>query len=106
MYFEAVAKLMGPNSKFIIADFFFYAWIPRFESQLERWFKIEKKEDITENVLESLRVDSTTENLLSTTFPFPLSSIMKHLWALEGTPLNTLIKKGWLKYNIYTLSIK
>ena len=91
---------MNSNSKFIIADFFLYAWIPRFENQLEKWFKIEKKQDITENVLESLRVDTTTEQLLTTTFPFPLSTVMKHCWGLEGTPLNTLIKRGWFKYHI------
>jgi hypothetical protein len=106
MYFAAVAALMNEYSKFVIADFILYAWQPRFEKQLEKWFKIVKKDDVTKNVLESLRLDSSTDKLLKATFPQPLSLMMRHLWGLDGTPMNNLIQKGWFTYQIYTLILK
>ena len=85
-FVSEVARILKDGGVFMITDFITTADVPRFEEALKEQLMIVEKKDITENVLLSLKFDSSRRvKLIENRTPRILRGILRRFSGCEGS---------------------
>jgi len=103
-FFEGVCRLMKKDGYFFFTDFRGDYEVEAMEKAIETYFDIIKKEDITLNVLHSLKLDSERrEAIIEKTAPRFLRKLFKNFSGVEGSRINEEMKERKTLYLAYLL---
>ena len=106
-FFAGVRDLLKPDGRFFFTDFRDREGIKQLEQQLNRFFEVEKREDITKNVLHALKLDNQRRlKLIYARAPRVLVPLMRKFAGVEGSRMFQEFESNESLYIAYVLKKK
>ncbi len=105
LFFDEVYRVLKPDGSFLFTDFRFEHEIEEMEAKLVKSnFNIVKKQDITPNVVEALKLATPDrEKLVKKLIPSFLQDLGRNFAATEGSPTYNKFATGKYSYCVYLL---
>ena len=103
-FIKEINRILKADGVFMITDFIVNADVAEFESVLNEFFFTEEKKDITENVLQSLKIDSNRRNeLIQKNVPWIFRKILTRFSGSEGSNIYKELESKRSLYLAYKL---
>lgn len=103
-YLKEIHSVLKPDGKFFLAFFIQRTKLEEIHHDIKTFFDIEREEDITDNVVQSLRHDTQRLNRFADDhFPIVLNSLFKQFWGTEGTLFYSLLASKTFIYKSFVL---
>lgn len=96
-FLREVREVLKEDGTFYYGTLLPYWKANQLHNLLSRWFQVEHEEDITANVVRSLKQDSkATANFIDQHYPWFMRWILKQSWGIEGTLVHWLINNRYI----------
>lgn len=106
-FFREAALVLKEDGLFFLSIVNFRTHLEQVHRDIKRHFSILVEEDVTDNVLRSLHLDSDrVQRFIDSNFPIGMRSIMKQMWGVEGTVMNSWFANRTLIYKSFVLRKK
>lgn len=106
-FLREVREVLKEDGTFYYGTLLPYWKVNQMHNLLGRWFQVEHEEDITANVVRSLKLDTkATSDFIDAHYPFGFRWFLKQSWGLEGTLVHYLIANRYLQYKTFVLKKK
>lgn len=103
-FLREVNVVLKEDGIFLFAVPSFRTHLDQLYHDIKRNFFILREDDITDNVLRALHLDSDRlQRYIDDHFPIGLRTLMKQAWAVEGTFLNGLVADRTIIYKAFVL---
>ena len=120
VFLREVREVLKDDGTFFFGTLILYNRVKALENLIKRNFDIEHQEDITSNVVRSLKLDSDSINrFIDRHYPWGkcylyyliytslvVRFFLKQAWGTEGTFVHWLIQNRYIVYNTYILKKK
>ena len=104
-FISEVARILKDGGNFMITDFISTEEVPKFENILEKYLVVVEKNDISKNVLQSLKLDSQRRmELIQNRTPKFLRPLLKRFSGTEGSNIYQELDSGSSVYLAYKLT--
>jgi SAM-dependent methyltransferase len=91
-YLREVHSLLRPDGRLFLSFFIQRTRLESVHRDIRQFFDIEREDDITDNVIHSLRHDTQRLNRFADEhFPLIMNSMFKQFWGTEGTLFYSLL---------------
>ena len=106
-YFREASLVLKEDGYFLLALPQFRTHLEVLHRQLKRYFTIVTEEDLTENAIHTVHLDSDRiQRYIDQAYPIGLRSLVKQIWGVEGTVINTWLASKTLIYKAFVLKKK
>jgi ubiquinone/menaquinone biosynthesis C-methylase UbiE len=103
-YLREVHSVLKPDGKLFLSFFIQRTKLEEIHHTIRQYFDIEREDDITDNVIHSLRHDSQRlTRFADEHFPVVMNSLFKQFWGLEGTFFYSLLASKTFIYKSFVL---
>jgi SAM-dependent methyltransferase len=91
-FLKEVREVLKEDGTFYYGTLLPYWKVNNMHNVLNRWFQVEHEEDITANVVRSLKLDTkATSDFVDKQYPMFFRWFLKQSWGIEGTLVHWLI---------------
>lgn len=103
-YLREAHAVLKPNGQLFLAFFIQRTKLEEIHHQIHQFFDIQREEDITDNVLHSLKHDTQKlSRFADDHFPIVMNSLFKQFWGVEGTFFYSLLASKTFIYKSFVL---
>lgn len=96
--------MLKPDGKLFLSFFIQRTKLEEIHHTIRQYFDIEREDDITDNVIHSLRHDSQRlTRFADEHFPVVMNSLFKQFWGLEGSFFYSLLASKTFIYKSFVL---
>ncbi|CDW83792.1 UNKNOWN [Stylonychia lemnae] len=101
-FYRQVSQVLRRDGVFLYGVMMFSFQVNNFEKNLEKYFDIEKREEISKEVQKSLRIDTpNVSDLIENNFPVYTHWILKQSFGIEGTYFFRMMENKLVVYKVY-----
>ena len=106
-FLREVREVLKEDGTFYYGTLLPYWKVTQMHNLLNRWFQVEHDEDITGNVVRSLKLDThATAQFIDNHYPWFFRFFLKQSWGLDGTLVHWLISNRYIVYKTFVLKKK
>lgn len=106
-FLKEVREVLKEDGTFYFGTLVPYWKATQLHNILNRWFQVEHEEDITRNIVRSLKLDSqAVSQFIDNHFPWYSRFFLKQSWGVEGTLVHWLLQNRYIEYKTFVLKKK